>query len=119
MLGHDAVAADAAHRVDGSTPALTGGVCERTPQVRDALVTWAQGRDAPVTDCSEVTAAHLAAVGTLALEDPGLTALKAGDFAGLSGVLTLFLINNTALTALPAGIFDGAESVVHSLELNQ
>ena len=46
MLGHDAVAADAAHKVDGSTPALTGGVCERTPQVRDALVAHAQGRDA-------------------------------------------------------------------------
>ena len=32
-LGHDAVAADAAHKVDGSDVALTGGVCERTPQV--------------------------------------------------------------------------------------
>ena len=116
MLGHAAVAADAAHMVDGSTPALTGGVCERTPQVREALVTKAQNRDATVTDCSEVTAAHLAAVETLAVEDPGLTALKAGDFAGLSGVLTLFLINNTALTALPAGIFDGLGSVVR-LEL--
>ena len=63
MLGHDAVAADAAHRVDGSTPALTGGVCERTPQVRDALVTKAQGRDAAVTDCSKVTETHLAAIG--------------------------------------------------------
>ena len=118
MLGHDAVAADAAHRVDGSTPALTGGVCERTPQVRDALVAKVQNRDALVTDCSEVTAAHLAAVNTLSLEDPGLTALKAGDFAGLSGVLTLFLINNTALTALPAGIFDGLGSVVR-LELTR
>ena len=116
MLGHAAVAADAAHRVDGSTPALTGGVCERTPQVRDALVAHAQGRDAAVTDCSDVDATHLAAVNTLSLEDPGLTALKAGDFAGLSGVLTLFLINNTALTALPAGIFDGLGSVVR-LEL--
>ena len=84
MLGHDAVAADAAHRVDGSTPALTGGVCERTPQVRDALVAQAQGRDAAVTDCSKVTETHLAAVRLLNLEDPGMTALKAGDFEGLS-----------------------------------
>ena len=116
MLGHAAVAADAAHMVDGRTEALTGGVCERTPQVREALVTKAQNRDATVTDCSDVDATHLAAVNTLSLEDPGLTALKAGDFAGLSGVLTLFLINNTALTALPAGIFDGLGSVVR-LEL--
>ena len=116
MLGHDAVAADAAHRVDGSTPALTGGVCDRTPQVRDALVTWAQGRDLPVTDCSGVTAAHLARLGALALDDLGLTALKAGDFAGLSA-LGLLSIGHNALTALPAGIFDGAESL-HSLYLN-
>ena len=52
-LGHDAVAADAAHRVDGSTAAPTGGVCERTPQVRDALVAAAQANDAAVTDCSQ------------------------------------------------------------------
>ena len=37
LLGHDAVAADAAHMVDGSDEALMDGVCERTPQVRDAL----------------------------------------------------------------------------------
>ena len=117
MLGHAAVAADAAHRVDGSTPALTGGVCERTPQVRDALLTKAQNRGATVTDCSEVTAAHLAAVGSLAVEDPAMTSLKAGDFAGLSGVLTLYLGNNTALTALPAGVFEGAESA-HTIWLS-
>ena len=44
LLGHDAVAADAAHMVDGSTAALTGGVCDRTPQVRDALVAKADVR---------------------------------------------------------------------------
>ena len=43
LLGHDAVAADAAHMVDGSNAALTGGVCDRTPQVRDALVAAVAG----------------------------------------------------------------------------
>ena len=33
FLDHDAVAADAAHKVDGSELVLTGGVCDRTPQV--------------------------------------------------------------------------------------
>ena len=116
MLDHDAVAADAAHMVNGSTPALTGGVCDRTPQVRDALVALAQNRDAAVTDCMQVTETQLARITVLALDDTGLTALKAGDFEGLSalGILT---IGYNALTALPAGVFDGAESV-HSLYLN-
>ena len=109
MLGHAAVAADAAHMVDGRTEALTGGVCERTPQVRDALVAHAQGRDAAVTDCSKVTETHLAAIGNLALDGSGLTALKAGDFADLSGVGTITMTDN-ALSALPAGVFEGAES---------
>ena len=52
LLGHDAVAADAAQRVDGSLP--TGGVCERTPQVRDALVAKAKANDPLVTNCSQV-----------------------------------------------------------------
>ena len=116
MLDHDAVAADAAHRVDGSTPALTGGVCERTQQVRDALVTWAQGRNLPVTNCSEVTLAHLAEAGALSLEELGITALKAGDFEGLSA-LGFLTIGYNALSALPAGVFEGAESL-HSLYLN-
>ena len=116
MLGHDAVAADPAHMVDGRTEALTGGVCERTPQVRDALVTWAQGRNLPVTNCMQVTADHLARLNNLALEDLGITALKAGDFEGLS-TLGFLTIGYNALTALPAGIFDGAESL-HTLYLD-
>ena len=85
FLGHDAVAADAAHRVDGSTAVLTGGVCERTPQVRDALVAKAQANDPLVTNCSKVGDDELAGIaGTLRLGQ-GIAALKPGDFAGLSG----------------------------------
>ena len=116
MLDHDAVAADAAHMVNGSTAALTGGVCERTPGVRDRLLVLAQGRDAEVTDCSKVMDTHLAAIRGLALDDLGLTALKAGDFAGLTGV-GILTISGNALSALPAGVFEGAESA-HSIWLN-
>ena len=75
-LAHDAVAADAAHGVDGGAVALIGGVCERTPQVRAALVAHAQGRNAAVTDCSKVKETDLAAVTLLTLNDTGLTALS-------------------------------------------
>ena len=113
LLGHDAVAADAAQRVDGSLP--TGGVCERTPQVRDALVAKAKANDPLVTNCSQVGdddgIDELAGItGALDLSGQGIAALKPGDFAGLSGVTTLLLSDN-ALTALPAGVLDGLGAV--------
>ena len=115
LLGHDAVAADAKHQVDGDRdPALTGGVCGRTAQVRDALVAAAQanrpaaqaGRPAP-SDCMKVDTTDLAEItGVLRLGGKGIAALKAEDFAGLSGVTNLTL-NDNALTELPAGVFNG------------
>ena len=110
LLGHDAVAADAAHMVDGSTAALTGGVCDRTPQVRDALVAAAKANDPAVTLCSQVGdddgIDELAGIdGTLQLAGRGIVALKAGDFAGLDKLTGLDLSGN-ALSALPAAVFD-------------
>ena len=115
-LGHDALDADPAHTVDGSEIAPTGGVCERTAQVRDALVAAARANDAAVEDCSDVDdddddIDELAGItGTLRLESLGIAALKPGDFAGLSGVTDLFLSDNL-LSALPAGVFDGLDAV--------
>ena len=110
-LGHDAVAADLAYRVDGSLTALTGGVCERTPQVRDALVAEAQANRPAAMDCSLVTTDDLAGIdAALRLDSLGIAALKPGDFEGLSGVTLLSLTNN-ALSALPAGVFDGLGAV--------
>ena len=110
LLGHAAVAADVAHKVDGSDVVPMGGVCERTPQVRDALVAKAQANDAAVTDCSDVDATALAGITDVRLNNQGIAALKPGDFAGLSGVTTLLLSGN-ALSALPAGVFDGLGAV--------
>ena len=110
-LGHDAVAADAAHKVDGSgMPSLIGGVCGRTPQVRDALVAHANANDPMVTHCSQVGdddgIDELAGItGALDLSGQGIAALKPGDFAGLAKVTGLDLSGN-ALTALPAGVFE-------------
>ena len=49
LLPHDSVVSS--HKVDGGSAALEGGVCERTPQVRDALV----AKVAAASDCSQVT----------------------------------------------------------------
>ena len=79
------------------------GVCSRTPQVRDAIVAAVTG----VTVCTGLTAANMEAItGTLDVSSKGTTALKAGDFAGLTGVAILNLHDND-LTSLPADVIDG------------
>ena len=84
-----------------------GGVCGWTPQVRDTLLAKVQANDATVTDCSQVTAAHLQALtGTLDLSNRGITSLKPGDLTGLTNLATVFLSGNR-LTGLPDGIFEG------------
>lgn len=85
-----------------------GGVCGRTPQVRDALLA-ATGKQ----DCASVSAADLASVFDLDLSGPldpssapPIRALRAGDFQGLSQLGSLVLRGNQ-LVALPPGIFAG------------
>ena len=88
----------------GTTP-----VCDRTPQVRDIIVGFS-----PVSDCGDVTEAHLAAITKLLIgrftilgetvgED---TALQAGDFDGLTGLTTLYVSGGEQLSSIPAGLFD-------------
>ena len=96
-------------------------VCERTPEVRDAIV----GKIQAVSDCGDVTEAHLAEIdGVLDLQGPytpwgvGVTTglpnpipeLKAGDFSGLSTLEGLRLHLND-LTTLPPGLFHGLSSL--------
>ena len=70
--------------MDGSATALTGGICGRTNQVRDALLALVQANDSSVANCAQVTTAHLGALtGTLDLASKGITGLKPGDFADL------------------------------------
>ena len=77
------------------------GICGRTPQVRDALLSLIP----EVTDCALVTEAHLSTItDTLYLRRQEITALKAGDFAGLSRLSVLRLGSNS-LTALPERYF--------------
>ena len=77
------------------------GICERTAAVRDAILAEIDG----VTDCSEVTAVHLASVKPrLTLNNKGITSLQAEDFAGLTSLKSLWL-HDTQLTSLPDGVF--------------
>ena len=81
-------------------------VCDRTPQVRDAIVSIVPG----VSDCKNVTKSHLALIINLNLSDQNITALKAGDFDGLSSLRILTLYKNT-LSSLPVDIFSGLDSL--------
>ena len=76
-------------------------VCDRTTQVRDAIVA-----KAPVSTCGDVTAEHLAAIIGLKLISKNITVLKAGDFSGLTALETLYLRSNK-LTTLPENVFSG------------
>ena len=90
---------------DEDTPAA--GICGRTEEVRDALVELILG----VSDCAAVTAADLAAItDTLNLAGQNITELAAGDFAGLTGLIELYL-NNNGLTTLPEDVFAGLTSL--------
>ena len=87
-------------------------VCDRTPAVRDAIVAEVPG----VTDCADVTETHLAAITSLNLAYKGITALKAGDFDGLTALTELDL-NNNQIRRLPSGVFDQLTALT-TLRLN-
>ena len=81
-------------------------VSDRTQQVQDRIVALVPGVDA----ADDVTAAHLALITNLNLSDQSITALKAGDFDGLSALRSLSLAKNT-LNSLPADIFSGLSAL--------
>ena len=70
-----------------------------------------------VSDCAAVTDANLAAItGTLDLSGQNITALAAGDFAGLTALIELYL-NNNKLTTLRGDVFAGLTALTQ-LQLN-
>ena len=79
---------------------VSADICGRTGVVRRALLALISS----VSNCADVTATHLAAIGTLDLSP--ITALAAGDFAGLTSLIALRL-NNNNLATLPDGVFAG------------
>ena len=98
----------AAHTLTVANPdpgTITGGICDRTPQVRDKLLEATGG-----SACGQVTPGQLAAVTLLDLRRTGIHDLQAQDFNGLSSLTDLSLSENR-LTTLPEEIFTGLSSL--------
>ena len=98
---------------DAVTP--TPGICDRTDEVHEAIVYYLGERNVERT-CAEVNVADLESFVFLEIPDGGITSLKAGDFAGLTKVLTLTLARNM-FTTLPAGVFTSL-TALNTLNLN-
>ncbi|MYB22522.1 MAG: leucine-rich repeat protein [Chloroflexi bacterium] len=97
--GGDPAPSFSGQAVSGPLPALAVSVCDRTPSVRDLLVSIVR------KECADITADDLAKVSKIRIRNPEqLTTLKTGDFEGLRNVTELSLWNH-ALTTLPKDIF--------------
>ncbi len=78
--------------------AISEGVCDRTPGIRDALVVRSRA-----TRCQEVTISHLG-ITTLNLAGFEIPTLRRGDLSGLYNLRNLDL-SGVAFTDFPAGVF--------------
>ena len=97
-----AAEADWALGLAAASVVIQEGVCDRTPEVRDAL----RGS----RECWAPSVAELAGTGYLNLGRQGIGSLRAGDFLGLPGLRVLHLHGNR-LAELPGGLFAGLGSL--------
>ena len=81
-------------------------ICDRTEQVKKAILEQAQK-----TDCSQVTVENLQAIVRLDLNSQGIKELKANDFEGLNALQVLDLSNND-LKSLSPNQFEGLNALV-------
>ena len=99
----------------GETLTFLPGICDRTPQVRTAIL----NEIADKNHCANVTNADLAAITSLDLSSSGITSLTAHDFAGLTS-LTRLRLHNNSLSSLPSGVFEGLNALTYlSLSFNR
>ena len=78
-----------AQGTESTNPVPYLSVCDRTPQVRDEIV-----RGTERAGCASVTKQNLAKIRELGLWQKNITALKAGDFTGLTNLTKLNLYAN-------------------------
>ena len=107
----------------GSGRTRGGGICDRTPRIRDRIVVLLKYRHSYKGDCSGVTGEHLAKLKSLDLgrnpstESAFTITLQRQDFGGLSNLEKLYM-RDTGLRSLPAGVFDGLTNL-EELELDR
>ena len=102
-----------------ATPGVptSGGICGRTPQVRDFIVVMLQILHGHASvDCAGVTAEMLAKMTWIELARESIVELDARDFAGLTQLRELTLLYN-GLRTLPSRVFDGL-SALEELDLS-
>ena len=99
-----------------------GGICARTPRVRDRILVLLKNRHSYKGDCSGVNEEHLAELESLDLgrnpstESAFTMSLQSDDFEGLVNLERLYL-RETGLGELPAGVFSGL-AALETLELD-
>ena len=79
---------------------------DRTLQVAAAILSAVRQDDPNVVVFADITDSHLGAIATLRLGYQSITALKAGDFSGLTALTRLNLPGNQ-ISSLPDSIFVG------------
>ncbi len=91
-------------------PVGMGGICNRTPRVRDRIIALLKNRHSYKGDCSGVNETHLAKLQSLDLGRNPITesvftmSLRSNDFEGLVNLKRLYM-RETGLNSLPAGVF--------------
>ena len=86
------------------------GICDRTLEVQLSIEDWL-GTASQVQRVKTYTDAQLESLTGFSVKDqPQLTTLKSGDFAGMPNIANLDLQRNS-LEELPADIFDGLDAV--------
>lgn len=85
--------------------AQTVNICDRTPQVRDAIL-----RKLGLSDCAAVDAERLANFEILNIRQKQMMILRVGDFADLTSLVALGFWDNQ-LANLPEGVFAGLSSL--------
>ncbi|MYB04785.1 MAG: leucine-rich repeat protein [Gemmatimonadetes bacterium] len=102
-----------------ATVVIEEGVCDRTPEVAEAIVSTAKQ-----DDCPSVTSAHLTGISSLYVSGylstrTSVASLRAADFDGLAGLGDLTIDHypesphdgSGGLTELPSGIFAGLSNL--------